>query len=114
MAVEIWVTILLKVIFVIIAGHIAITKIVPLLNEFLLSFIKNQKAVDSFTSLIDIYILTLVGLKIVTFTLETEHVALKYVEILQPALEVIYGVFNYLQWILLALLVVIALKNYKA
>ncbi len=114
MAVEIWINTILKVIFVVIGGHIAITKVVPLLNEFLLSFIKNQKSVDAFTSLIDIYILTLVGLKIVEFALETENNIVQYIGVLAPGFEVLSTLFGYLQWILLALIVVVALKNYKA
>ena len=114
MTVEVWIGVILKVIFVVIGGHIAITKIVPLLNEFLLSFIKNQKSVDAFTSLIDIYILTLVGLKIVEFTLETENDIVNYIGVLKPGFEILSALFGYLQWILLALIIVVALKNYKA
>ena len=52
---------ILKIVFVIIGGHVVITRVVPLLNDFLLSFIKDKKSVESFTSLIDIFILAIVG-----------------------------------------------------
>ncbi len=114
MAAEIWISAVLKLLLVIVAGHISITKIIPLLNDFLLSFIKDRKAVDSFTSLIDIFILVLVGTNIVKFILEIDNAALNYVSVLKPALDVIMGLFTYLQWILLALIVVVALKTYKS
>ena len=114
MAIELWITNILKVVFVIICGHIAITKVVPLLNDFLLSFVKDKKSVDAFTSLVDIYILVIVGLKIIEFLLAIENTALNYVEAIQPGFEVLSTLFSYVQWILLALIVVVALKNYKS
>lgn len=114
MVVETWVVTLLKVVFVIVAGHIAITKIVPLLDEFLSGFIKNEKAVDSFTSLIDIFILVLVGTKIIEFLLETENPVLSYFSALQPSFELLNALFSYLQWILLALIAIVALKYFKS
>ncbi len=114
MAVEVWVLNILKIIFIIIGGHVAITKVVPLLNDFLLSFIKDKKSVDSFTSLLDIYILSIVGLKIVEYVLNIDNFALNYLESIKPGFEILTQLFSYLQWILLALIVVVALKNYKS
>ncbi len=113
MAVEIWVTNILKILFLILGAHIAITKVVPLLNDFLLSFISDKKSVDSFTSLIDIYILAIVGLKIVEFALAIENKYIGYIGVLQPGFEVLTTLFSYLQWILLALIAVVALKKSK-
>jgi len=114
MGAEIWIVSVLKIVFIILAGHIAITKIVPLLNDFLLSFIKDRRSVNSFTSLIDIFILVTVGLKIIEITLEVENKALTYLNILKPGFELIVSLFTYLQWILLALILVVALKAYKS
>ncbi|MEK6922786.1 MAG: hypothetical protein AABX08_03240 [Nanoarchaeota archaeon] len=114
MGAEVWITLILKIIIILIAGHIAITKIVPLLNDFLLSFIKDKSSVNSFTSLIDIFILVLVGAQIVNFVQETDSVALSYISILEPAFNVLKEIFVYLQWILLALIVVVAIKNLKS
>lgn len=113
MAVELWIISILKVVFVIIGGHIAITKVVPLLNDFLLSFIKDNKSVDAFTSLIDIFILVIVGLKIVEFLLEIDNSIINYIAAIQPGFEILSTLFSYIQWILLALIVVVALKHYK-
>lgn len=113
MAVEEWIINLLKIVFVIVAGHIAITRIVPLLNDFLLSFVKNKKSVDSFTSLIDIFVIVLVATKIVEFALNIQNKIIGYVSILGPGLQVLTSVFEYLKWILLALILVIAFKNTK-
>ena len=113
MAIEGWVINILKIVFVIIAGHIAITKVVPLLNDFLESFIKNSKAIDSFTSLIDIFILVLIGTKIVEFLLATENTVISFISVLEPAFEIFMSLFTYLQWIILALIVVVAIKNIK-
>jgi len=114
MAVDIWITFILKLIFVLLAGHIAITKIVPLINDFLLSFIKDKNAVNSFTSLIDIFILVIIGLQIMSLVTEINNGYLNYIVVLQPALDAIKSLFAYLQWILLVLIAVVALKNIKS
>jgi len=113
MGVEIWIIFVLKIVFVLVAAHIAITKIVPLLNDFLLSFIKDNKSVNSFTSLIDIFILVLAGSQVIALALEVENTALNYISVLQPAFDVLLQIFIYLQWILLVLIAVVAIKSLK-
>jgi len=49
----------------------------------------------------------------VEFALAIENKYLGYISVLQPAFELLTSVFSYLQWILLALIVVVALKRYK-
>lgn len=113
MAAEIWVTVILKVIILILVGHVAITRIVPLLNDFLLGFIKDKRPVDSFTSLVDIFILVLVCKKIVEIVLEAGNTALSYISIFDPGLTVLNSLFMYIQWIVLVLMALVALKNIK-
>jgi len=114
MAAETWIILVLKLVFVLVAGHIAITKIVPLLNDFLLSFIKDKTAVNSFTSLVDILVLILVGSQIVAFIVVADNKVLNYISVLQPALDLLKQLFSYLQWILLVLMAVVALKYLKS
>ncbi len=114
MAAELWVTNVLKIVFVIIGGHIAITKVVPLVNDFLVSFIKDKKAVDAFTSLLDIFILVTIGIKIVDYLLSIDNGILNYVAAIAPGFEILSIFFEYIQWILVALLVLVALRNYKS
>ena len=114
MGAEIWITLVLKLAFVLVAGHIAITKIVPLLNDFLLSFIKDKNAANSFTSLIDILVLVLLGSQIVKFILVANNVMLNYIAVLEPAFDLLKELFTYLQWILLVLMAVVALKYLKS
>ena len=104
---------ILKIVFVIIGGHVVITRVVPLLNDFLLSFIKDKKSVESFTSLIDIFILAIVGLKIVEFAIATENPFAAYLAVLQPGFDLIMLLFDYLKWILVVLIGVVAIKNIK-
>lgn len=113
MAIELWIINILKVIFIIIGGHIAITKVVPLLSDFLQSFIRDNKAVDAFTSLIDIFILVTVGLISIESLLAVENNILNYIEVLQPGFTVLSTLFTYIQWILLGLMLVVAFKNFK-
>ena len=114
MAAEVWISFILKIIITLIVAHIAITKIVPLLNDFLISFIKDKNAVNSFTSLIDILVLVLVGSQIVLLTKEVNNSILNYVTIIEPATELLRNIFSYIQWILLVLIAVVALKNLKS
>ncbi len=114
MPIETWISLILKIILLLGAGHIAITKIVPLLNDFLLSFMKDKNAVNSFTSLIDIFILVLIGLQITAIAQEPNNALFNYISVLQPALDTLKGVFTYLQWILLVLVAVVALRGLKS
>jgi len=113
MAAEIIAINILKIVFVILGGHIAITRVVPLLNDFLLSFIKDKQSVESFTSLIDILILVLIGTKIIEFALATGNTYLAYIEVLKPGFDLIMSLFDYLKWILVVLIGVVAIKNIK-
>ena len=114
MSAELWISFVLKTGFMLVAGHVAITKIVPLLNDFLLSFIKDKSSVNSFTSLVDILILVLVGAQILSFAAEVNNEVLNYILVLQPAFSLFKDIFVYLQWILLVLIGVVALKNLKS
>ncbi|MEK6934648.1 MAG: hypothetical protein AABW46_02110 [Nanoarchaeota archaeon] len=113
MAVEAIAINILKIVFVIIGAHIAITRVVPLLDDFLISFIKDKKSVESFTSLVDIFILVLVGLMIIEFALATENSFVSYIEVIKPGFDLIMQLFDYLKWILVVLIGVVALKNIK-
>lgn len=104
---------ILKIVFVIVGGHIAITRVVPLLDDFLASFIKDKQSVESFTSLVDIFILVAIGLKIVEFALATENTFAGYISVIKPAFDLIMQLFDYLKWILVVLIGVVALKNLK-
>ncbi len=114
MAVELWVVNVLKIIIILLAAHLAITRIIPLLSAFLQNVTKDEKSINSFISLLDIFILALVGAKVIEYCLAIGNNILNYIGVLAPAFELVIDVFKYLQWILVILLAVVALKKYKS
>ena len=114
MAVDLWVINLLKIVIVLAAAHLSITKIIPLLSTFLQNVTKDEQSINSFISLLDIFILALVGAKVVEYCLAIGNSMLNYIGVLAPAFELVIDIFKYLQWILVILLAVVALKKYKS
>ena len=113
MALEPFITNILKIVFVILGGHILITKVIPLLDELLKSLIKENKVVDNFTSLLGVLVFVLVGVKIIEFATATGNKVISYLDVIKPGLELILGMVPYFGYIFAAAVVVIALKGLK-
>ncbi len=114
MAIDIWVSTILKLGFVIAAVHLTLTRIIPMLQDFLSAIIKEKKVLDSLTSLIGILVLVLAGKEILVFVQELNNGVLNYLLTLNPALAVLSNLIFYLQWVIIAVFVVMLLKAYKA
>lgn len=104
---------ILKIIFVIIGGHITLTKIIPLLDDMLKSLIKETKAVDKFTSLLGIFVFVIVGVNIINFAVATENKVISYLSVIKPAFELIIGLVPYFGYIFAATVLIITVKSFK-
>lgn len=113
MSVEVWIVNVLKIVFVIVGMHIALTKVLPLLKDMLSGFIGNKKINDGITGLIAILILVLGGLKIFDFIEAIGNKALSYLLVFKPGFEMVFSLEHYFKYIVLAVVVAVALKAFK-
>jgi ABC-type multidrug transport system fused ATPase/permease subunit len=109
---EIYITNIIKIIFTIIGGHLAITKILPLIKDFLDDFL-NDKATKALISLLTVAIIVIVANLIIGFTTEIGNNYLNYINLIKPLLDVITNLFNYLQYVVAIALIAYAIKNFK-
>ena len=113
MGVETIILNILKIAFVVLAGHIALTKIIPILDEMLKSLLKDNKIVDSFTSLLGILVFVLVGKSVIEFATATENKVIAYLSVLKPGVDLLLSLIPYFGYIFAAAVVIIALKGIK-
>ena len=113
MAVDIWVTTIFKLGLIAVIVHLSLTKIIPLLQDFLGSILKEKKSLESLTSLLGILILILAGKEVLVVVEALNNAVLNYVLTLGPALVVLSNLVFYLQYIIAAVLLVAILKAYK-
>ena len=102
---------ILKIIFVIVATHIGLTKLVPMLEQVLGMSISDKKALDGLTSLLSILVLVLAGKTIVDLAKLTEIQILSYLDIFTPALELLFKLVPYFAWVLAGLVVILGIKG---
>lgn len=101
-------------ILVLVAGHFIITKVLPLLKDLLKSIIKDEKAINALLSIFIIYVAVFAIGKLIPLLVLLEFDLLtKFTEIINPGLALLLDVVPYLQWLVLGVIVVIGLKNYR-
>lgn len=113
MAVESIVVNILKIIFVVLAGHVVLTKIIPMLDAMLKGLIKETKVVDNFTSLLGVLVFVLVGVKIIEFATATQNTVIGYLSVVQPGFDFILDLVPYFGYIFAAAVVIVALRGIK-
>jgi len=105
-----WMLLILKIVGVVIGGHIAVTKFLPLMKTALSSFIKKEEFVTSVISVLMLYILVLVLNVVVGFLVSVENKYLGYLNVLLPGMEVILKVAPYIIYFLIAAVIVAGLS----
>ena len=111
MSFEIWMLEKLKIIAVVIGGHLAINKMLPVLKNVLSSFIEKEEFLTGIISVLMFYVGVLVLRFIVDFLVEIGNKYLSYVEVLLPGIEVILAVIPYVIYFMIAAVVVAGLKK---
>ena len=109
---EIWAMNILKIIVTVIAVHLTLTKIMPLVQDFLLPFI-DKKATDALTSLFGVLIIVLGGTFVMEFVLAIGNPAFSYLSVLQPAFDLLISFIGYLQYVVIVIIGIAVLKTYK-
>ncbi len=113
MAVDIWVVTIFKLAFIAVITHLSLTRIIPLIQNFLSTAFKDKKSLESLTSLLGILVLILAGKEILVAVTELNNAVLNYVLTFGPALVVLSNLVYYLQFIIAAVLLVAIFKAYK-
>ena len=113
MAADIWIATIFKLGFIIAVVHLTLTKILPMLQDFMSTVFKDKKALDSLTSLLGILVIILAGKEILVFIEELNNATLNYLLTFGPALIILSNLIYYLQYIILAVLLVAVFKAYK-
>lgn len=111
MAFEIWMLTILKIVAVVIGGHLAITKMLPALKNVLSAFIKKGEVLTSIISTFIFFVGILVLKFIVNFLVAVENKYLGYVNVLLPGLEVILIIIPYVLYFMIAVVIVAGLKK---
>jgi len=112
LAIDIYITNIIKIIFAIIGGHLAITKILPLIKDFLDDFI-SDKVMKGLISLLTITIIVAVATLVVQFTTAIGNPVFNYIALIQPMLDIFKTLFDYLQYVVAIGLIAYAIKNFK-
>ena len=104
----------LGMVLTIVAGHIAITKILPKLKILLKAIIKDEEAINSLMHIFIVY----VGLFVLSKLLELFRAfdvgfINDMASIVQPGIDILMSLLPYLQWLILGILVVVGLKSFK-
>jgi len=113
MAIEIWALLVLKIIGVIIGGHIAVTKLLPELKKMFCLFVKKEELITSVISILIFYVAVLVLKFIVGFLAAVENKYLGYASVLLPGIEVILTVTPFVLMFLAAIVIVAGLSISK-
>ncbi len=113
MSAESFIINLLKIVSVVLAGHIALTKIIPMMDDLLKGLIKEPKVVDRFTSILGILVIALAGIKIIELAAATQNKVVGYLSVLTPGLEFITGLVPYLGYVFAAIVIIISARSLR-
>ncbi len=112
MAVELWVINVLKIVVAVIAVHLTLTKVIPLIQDFLMPYV-DKKSTDAFTSLLGVIIIIIGGSAIIGFITAIGDSTINYVTVIGAGFDVILKFFEFIQYGLIAVLAFAVLKNWK-
>ena len=109
---EIWIVNLLKILFVIVGAHLAITKVLPMFKN-IVDGLGDKKVSEGIISLFAVFILVFAGLAIFDFITAIGSIGLSYLTVIKPAFDLIFGLVYYIKYIVLGVIIVLGLKAFK-
>ncbi len=113
MGAELIVENIIKIVFLIVGGHLAISKVLPMLEDIISVVFKDKTAIDGFMNLLIVLVLVLVGRGILDFILAMQNPTLAYIGLLKPGFDILYSLVDYFKWIFAGVVVVLAFNVYK-
>lgn len=109
---DLWAMNLLKIVVTVIAVHLTLTKVMPLIQDFLNPFLE-KKATEALTSLFGVLVLMIGGLFIMEFILAIGNPGIAYITVLQPGFDLVMKFFDYFQYVVIVIVGLAVLKTYK-
>jgi len=109
---EVWVLNILKIIFVIIGAHIAITKVLPIFKDAIQG-LGDKKIINGLVSLFAILIIIFAGLTIFNFIEAIGSKWFSYLLVIKPAFDIIFKLEYYFKYVILGVIVILGLKAFK-
>lgn len=101
---------ILKIIFVVIGAHLAITRVLPMLKNALNGL--DKKVVNGLISLFAVLVIVFAGLAIFEF-IEAIGGALSYLLVIKPAFDIVFKLEYYFKYVILGIIVILGLKAFK-
>jgi len=113
MAVIVWITTIISAVIILIAGHIAITIVLPKLKELVNPVIKDEKSLSALMTLLLILIIVLALGSIITVLNGLQNDVVNLLNVFKPGLTLLTDFGNYVGYIILGFIVVLGLKYFK-
>jgi len=110
MAVEVWIVAIIKIALVLLGGHLAITKLLPLMKKLFNSFMKEEQTV-AVISILLLYVGLLVANKVIEAITSIDNQYLNYITLATIPINLILSVMPYLMYFTIACVAVIGLKK---
>lgn len=113
MVVSEWVINILGIIFAIISALIIIIKILPRISELGQAIFNDDAIVGNLMSLIIILVYILLTFTIVGLIKNINNKVLNYIGVIDPGIELLSAMLPYFKWIIFALLIAAAIKQFR-
>ena len=111
--VSVWVINILGMAFATIAALIIIVKIFPRIGELADSIFNNEGIVRNLMSLLVILVYILLIFTIIGLIKNINNKYLNYISLIDPGIELFTAMLPYFKWVVFALLIAAALKQFK-
>jgi len=111
--VSVWVINILGIVFATVASLIIITKIFPRIGELTDSIFNNDGITRNLMSLLVILVYILLFITTVALLKNINNQYLNYISLIDPGIELLKSILPYLKWVVFALLIAAALRQFK-
>jgi len=107
---QLLINVILKTLFAVLGCAFMVTKVTPSIRTLLPSNARNQKSIETIVYFINIFIIVFTASLIIGFFAVLGNVGSFFLTI-KPAFNIILTFFEYIQWILVAVVFVIAFNS---
>lgn len=101
---------IIKIVFVLAGGTVAIIIVNQIFRDFMYIAVENKYAADIFKRLLNVFVVILTGSFIINALTRIPSKAIPYIVAVDAFFDILQGLFNYFQWILVVLVGIFAFK----
>lgn len=109
----VWIVAIFSIIFALLGGHILLTKVLPPLKKIFSSILKDENSVNSLMSILIVLVAVIVLGKVLELLTVPGNATVNMLLVIQPGLDIIKDFGTYIGYLILGLVIVIGLKNWK-